>query len=331
VDNAPDAALRSPATESPQQPRGHPYGAFVLRAGAGVAVVTFLLWHYDAKPIFHLLARERLGFFAATIVLYVAGQLMSAFRWQLLAQLGGFPGRYGEYFAYYFAGMFTNLFVPGLIGGDALRTLYLGRRYGRLGDAIASVAADRGVGLIALFWFAGACALFLNDQVGLPSSVIRPTLIAGGVAVAVWLAAPLLARFASLIRGRLERFVSPVMPYLSRPLALLPAIALSVLLQASLALCQYLLALGLGLDISLSAFMLCVPIANVVASLPITLNGLGVRETAYLFLFGMVGVGKPDAIALGLLWFASTMLGGLTGAIPFVATRMPLTAQVPES
>jgi hypothetical protein len=34
----------------------------------------------------------------------------------------------------------------------------------------------------------------------------------------------------------------------------------------------------------------------------------------------MAGMRKEDAIALGLLWFAATMIGGLTGAIAFVMT-----------
>jgi len=96
-----------------------------------------------------------------------------------------------------------------------------------------------------------------------------------------------------------------------------------VILQASLAICQYLLARGLGLNVPLAAFMLCVPIANVFASLPITLNGLGVRETAYLVLFSLAGIAKADAIALSLLYFAATMIGGLTGVFAFVTTEMP--------
>ena len=60
-------------------------------------------------------------------------------------------------------------------------------------------------------------------------------------------------------------------------------------------------------------FLLIVPISGVLASLPVTLNGLGLRETAYLFLFGMAGVSRDDAIALGLLYFAATMVGGLFG------------------
>jgi uncharacterized membrane protein YbhN (UPF0104 family) len=61
----------------------------------------------------------------------------------------------------------------------------------------------------------------------------------------------------------------------------------------------------------------------VLAALPLTLNGLGLRETAYLYLFGMAGVSREDAIALGLLYFAATMVGGLVGGIAFVTTEVP--------
>ena len=96
------------------------------------------------------------------------------------------------------------------------------------------------------------------------------------------------------------------------------ALALSVLVQSELAACQYLLARGIGVNASLSLFLFCVPVAGVFASLPLTVNGLGVREGAYLVLFGMAGMDRSNAIALGLLWFVSTALGALPGSIAFV-------------
>ena len=116
-------------------------------------------------------------------------------------------------------------------------------------------------------------------------------------------------------------------PYLHHPAALIPAIALSIVLQITLAAGVYLLAAGLGMTVPLSLFILCVPIANVFASLPLTLNGLGIRESAYLVLFGMAGMRKEDAIALGLLWFAVTVVGGLTGAIAFMTTPAPIPGE----
>ncbi|MGA7871932.1 MAG: lysylphosphatidylglycerol synthase transmembrane domain-containing protein [Candidatus Binatus sp.] len=317
-----EPAASAPAVESAARP-AHPYRAFAMRAGLGVAVVAVLLWRYDARPIFRILSRERGFCFAAAVALYLAGQAMCAYRWQLLAAILKVHSRYSEFFAYTFVGMFTNLFVPGLLGGDAARSVYLGRRHGRMGEAIASVVADRAVGLLGLFWLAAIAAMFLNFA-AIPRSVIASTVAVGAIALAGFLAAPLAARLIHLMPRPIRRAGGIVAPYLHHPAPLIVPIALSVVLQIGLAVSQYILAAGLGLTVPLSLFILCVPIANVFASLPLTLNGLGIRESAYLVLFGMAGMRKEYAIALGLLWFAATMVGGLTGAIAFVTTPAPI-------
>ena len=96
---------------------GHPYRGFLVRAILGLALLTFLISHSGGKAILSLLARERVAYFAAAVALYVAGQVMSAYRWQLLAARVSIHGPFREFLAYYFIGIFTNLFVPGLVGG----------------------------------------------------------------------------------------------------------------------------------------------------------------------------------------------------------------------
>ena len=315
-----EPAASAPPAQAPTR-KGHPVLGFALRAGAGLAIVTLLLWHYNLRPVLHQLARERPAFFLAVVAIYVAGQVMSAYRWNLLGAILKIPAPYIDYLRYTFIGMFTNVFVPGLVGGDALRAVYLGRRHQRMGDAIASVVADRIVGLIGVFWMAGIAAAALS--VKLPRSVTLPTIVVGAIALAGFAALPLIGKLAARMQTRIAAVAATIAPYLSRPLAMIPAVGLSIALQLSLAVCQWILARGLGLSAPLTLFVLCVPIANVFASLPVTLNGLGVRETAYLMLFGMAGMAKADAIALGLLWFAATALGNLTGVVSFVLTETP--------
>ncbi len=306
--------------------RRHPLRGFALRAVTGALLLAFLIWRYGGNAIVSLLARESPAYFIAAVALYLAGQVISAWRWRLVAGIVEIRGSFREFLAYNFIGMFTNLFVPGLVGGDAARALYLGRRQGRLGDAAASVLADRGAGLLVVFWFGAAAAWPLGRGI-LPPIVIRTTMLIGILAMAGYLAAPLIARGARLTPRGPARYVALIAPYLQRPFSLFPAIILSMALQLSLVICQYLLSLGLGLAIPFWVFPLCVPIANVFASIPVTLNGLGVREGAYAVLFTLAGLGRTDAVALGLLWFASTALAGLMGIFPFLTTSIP--AQYP--
>ena len=325
-----------PANDAPAHELGAPtpsapsYRAFAVRIGLGVAIVGFLLRHFDARPALHVLARERQLYFVATIAIFLAGQVMCVWRWQLLAAVLNLRGPFSEFMRYCFIGLFTNRFVPGLVGGDAARAFYLGRRHGRMGEAVASAVADRAYGLLGLFWFAAMIAVTVNHG-RLAPKVIRPILAVGIVSFAAYLASPIIARLIHLTPRPVRRALGIVAPYLHRPASVLPAIILSMILQVALAVCQYVLALGLGLHLPLSIFMLVVPVSGVLASLPLTLNCLGLREAAYLYLFGMAGIGRDDAIALGLLFFAATMVGGLFGAIAFVTTEVPARGSQVES
>ena len=315
----PSDGKRSPGAEATATSTRHVYRNFALRAIVGIAIVTFLLWRYDARSILSLLVCERLAYFAAAMAAYLSTLVLCAYRWRLLAAVLRLDAPFTDFLAFRFIATFANTLIPGVAGGDALRAIYLGRRTSRLGEAVASVLADRIVGLIGLFWLAAGAAIFLRER-GLPSALTTLPILTGFIALAVFVASPLVIRFARLMPSRFSRYASLIVTYLEHRSALLAALALSVVVQSVLAVCQYLLALGIGIDAPLTLFLFCVPIAGVFASLPLTINGLGVREGAYLVLFGIAGVGRTNAIALGLLWFACTTLGALPGALAFVAT-----------
>ncbi len=111
--NKPISVANTGAVEEGSQPRrDRSRIAFGLRVGLGLGLLSILFYLYGFRRITGILARERLEFFVAALALYLAGQVMSAYRWMLLARLNGLAGRWREYLAYYFIGMFTNLFVP---------------------------------------------------------------------------------------------------------------------------------------------------------------------------------------------------------------------------
>jgi uncharacterized membrane protein YbhN (UPF0104 family) len=310
--------------------KAHPYRAFLLRAVLGIAIVFFLVRYLDARSAFRIVVREKLSFFLAGGVLYVAGHALAAYRWQLLAGMVGLHGSFVEFLALYFVGLFINLFVPGQVGGDAGRALYLGRRHDRMSEAIASVIANRGYGLLGLFWIAAGAALLLRGR-GLPARVTEPVMVVGAMTVVAYASSPWLADLIHLTPRPVQQAGSLVAPYLRDPLGVLPAIGLSIAFQAALAGAQWLLALGLGLDLPLPPFLLIVPLASALSSLSVTPAGLGLRETVYLVLFGMAGVGRNDAVALGLLYFAITMLISLGGgAIAFVTTDFTPQVRDPD-
>lgn len=311
----------------PSRPR-RAIGSYALRAALGIGILSLVLSRLNFHQLLDLLTRERPLYFLAATLIYVGGQMVAAFRWRLLARMLGIGGRYLEYLLYFFIGAFTNLFVPGLVGGDAARALYLGRRHHELGKAVASVVADRGFGLLVLIWFSAVTVALLGRGI-FPSSVTTPIFVIGIVTAVGYILMPAVGAVRKILPRRLAATVEMLLPYLNGRIALIPALALSLFLHFIQVAAQYVLGLGLGLKIPLWMFLLCVPTTNTLASVPLTFNGLGLREGIYVVLFGMAGIGKPDAAALGLLWFATTTFAGLCASAAFIAAPTPVERQDP--
>ncbi|HTY55369.1 MAG TPA: lysylphosphatidylglycerol synthase transmembrane domain-containing protein [Candidatus Binataceae bacterium] len=305
-------------TAAPSKMRGRI--GFAIRLILGLGLLAFLLSRVDRVALFHQLARERLAYFLAALMLYIAGQIVASVRWRYLAGMLALYGSVFEFIVYFFVGVFTNLFVPGLVGGDAARTVYLGRRKGHIGRAAASVAADRLTGLIALFWFAASCVALFGRGI-LPRAMIVPVLAVGVAALVGLIAMPFVLRAIEFMPARFSKISATLAPYMGQPIALTPAIGLSLILHSSQVVCQYLLAVGAGMKIPFWFFLVSVPTTNFFATMPITLSGLGVREGLYIYLFSLIGVPKTEAVALGLLWFTTVTISGLCGAAAFMVAK----------
>jgi glycosyltransferase 2 family protein len=303
-------------------------GSYVLKAVLGIGILSFVLSRINLSQLLHLLTRERPAYFLAATAIYVAGQMVATCRWQILSRMIGIVGNYLEFLLYFFIGAFTNLFVPGLVGGDAARALYLGRRHHEIGKAVASVVADRAFGLLVLIWLTAVCVAVLGRRI-FPSAVTTPIFLIGAVTAVGYLLMPAASALEKIMPRRIAATIVMLSPYLRGRIALIPALALSLVLHLLQVVAQYVLGFGLGLTISPWLFLLCVPTTNTLASVPLTFNGLGLREGLYVVLFGMAGVGKADAAALGLLWFAITTFAGLCASAAFIAAPTPIERQTP--
>src|SRR5262249_41831335 len=111
-------------------------------------------WAQVGQAFAHL----RLEFWLAAVGLYALTQVVSALRWQLLAQPLGFQRSLGQFVRYYFIGMYFNLLLPTSVGGDVVRAWYLDGRSGRRLPAFLSVFVDRFSGLRVLLALAGVAA-----------------------------------------------------------------------------------------------------------------------------------------------------------------------------
>jgi hypothetical protein len=63
----------------------------------------------------------------------------------------------------------------------------------------------------------------------------------------------------------------------------------------------YLVGLSLGINLSFIYFLAILPLATIVAQIPITINGLGTREAVLIGLFSFFGIGAAKVFSMSII------------------------------
>lgn len=273
---------------------------------------------------------------AAAYALNVVMIGIMAYRWQLLYDEVERPG-YRQILSVSFMGVFFNNFLPSTIGGDAYRTMYMSRTRPQDGvsGSLSIVYVDRVTGLLGMA-LVGLVALLLSvGRIELPSGVVYWIgLLFTGLTLGLLLS--LNPRFHSQIlnllssvlgqRGqrwhiKLGHLFEQLAAYSNRRGLLMKALTLSVILRVIWIVGCYLIGLSLNLAVPFMAFLVAVPLIELIRMVPITLQGIGIREGLFVLFFAYYGVSTPDATLLAILVYLLLNLNGIVGGFLFMASR----------
>jgi uncharacterized membrane protein YbhN (UPF0104 family) len=311
--------------------------AFVLKLLVSLGLLVFFLSRIDFSQFVRVVTSADLFYLGLILVAYAAGQVVSCVRWIVLAYPLGFHFSFTEYLSFYFIGMFFNLFAPSTIGGDASRVFYLTRgskagkeSWGRQAThALVAVLTDRIVGMAVMVWVA-AFALVLFPQYPVPDVVRYATFGLSLAFFGSWFFLPLLNRMLRWLGYSAGEYLRlSLETYWGRQQIILNAVLLSVIVHLNQGAMQFYLAKAVGLEIPWSYGFILYPLVGIFSALPISFNGIGLREGGYLFLLTQIGVSSEKAIAVGLLWFLVIVLDSLIGGVLYVARRSGAASENP--
>jgi uncharacterized membrane protein YbhN (UPF0104 family) len=247
-------------------------------------------------------------FFSADHTLLIVGgaatvvqTAISAWKWLILIGRRNSSIRFWELMRIYLAANFVNLFTPSFIGGDAYRTAKLRNISGGVGRAFSTVIVDRITGLIALIFLAGigAISLFIQHDRFVFDGAFLVLLTLSGVAGLMFLKATL-ARWpvtsAPAVRAVAEEILQAIQP--GRTLVM--CLALSLLFQANVIVINWIYGSALGLSATFQQLVLIVPLVYLLEMVPLSINGIGLREGGFALLFAVAGLPSEQGLALGL-------------------------------
>ena len=297
---------------------------------AGLAAV-FFMSRAKLPEIGRTLAGASWGWLAAAFSLHALGLLFSAYRWQILAQAQGDRIPLGYLVKSYIVGRFFNTFLPTSVGGDVVR-MGDGAKYSTsCVKSSAIVVVERMTGIIVLFAFALLASLLRMDMARrIP--VVGLALVLGAAGL-IGIAVFFLPGFGRLLHrgpahGRLGRlfeklrlFRDTIVEYRSHPAAFARATVWAVLLQLNVVLYYVIIGRALGLTIPALDYFVFIPLVLLLQLIPVTINGLGIREVAYVAVFAFYGLSSSAALSFSFVEIAFGLLVGLLGAALYAARR----------
>ncbi len=294
------------------------------------AILYFVLRKAGIREVYLTLREMNPLSFVAALMLYLLSLFTSTIRWKvLLTPLGKNFGNMSTFrlFSLYLMGAFFNRFLPGMVGGDAVRTYYLYKDTDRGSLSLATVFADRYMGFLAMITLGLTAIPFgINKIRGTGVEWAVPVIAMIFIAVSFFIFVLKIGKRFSTIR-RFHKYFSKLK---HSPVILLKAFTLSIIIQVFGIISVYILSVGIGADASLVEYFLFIPIINTLTTLPISISGLGIREGAFVMLLGLTGISPQVATSISLAWFLAYTVGSLPGIIVYIKWRVKNEAEDPS-
>ena len=254
-------------------------------------------------------------------IFLVLSNFICAYRWKMLASVLGFERRFSEYSKYYFMGLFFNLFLPSTIGGDFSRTYYLAQDKSRYKKALATVLADRFIGLSILFLFASCGLIFAVNNSSFPATYKLVIVI---LTMGIFGVVPFIPKIVNLFFKK-ENYITHVFNasslsvYWQNNKLIAQSLIWSAILQTVVVVCHVLIGYSMGLfQIPIWYYFIFYPIVAVLAFVVPSINGIGVREWAYAYFLGLVGVTYVNGITYAFIWLTLNTLTSLVGGLVYM-------------
>ncbi len=295
---------------------------------AGKLVVTLflllaLLYKLDVESFRQVISRVNPWFLFVAFFVTCASNVLVAFRWQALLRSRHYYLQLAALTRYYFVGIFSNFFLPTVIGGDITRGYYLRKSGVGWKEAIGSIMVERILGFAATVALALVATLLGFNLVADMSIKIGVIVFGVGCFSALLFlyrrTAPL--NFRIPVAGKLKALTDliQIAQDYKKTRVLGYAFLISVASQLVGIASIYCIGLSLGSSTGFAYYLILLPITWLVSMVPISINGLGLREGAFVFLFVSVGMTKEMAFAISALSLLQAIAQGMIGGLFFVA------------
>jgi glycosyltransferase 2 family protein len=268
--------------------------------------------------------------FAAS--LHIIGFYLCSLRWHLLLRAQNAAFSIPTLALSYLVGIFFNSFLPGTMSGDVVRAMDTSGKVGSFGSSILVVFVERLTGIIALLILGGLAFLLGGHEVlgyqNIKFFIVLLTLLI--FFSLFFLFHPrgyyLIEKILKYIpffsvRGKLEKIAGALRVFSGKEKVFGLCIIISILFQANVVFHYWVIGKALGIDIHWMLYFAIIPVSILILMIPASINGIGLREQVFIFLFGNIGVSTVLAVSLAWIAFGIALFQAVIGGVVFAIRK----------
>ncbi len=304
----------------------------LIKVGISLGLIAFLVYRIDWAGVATNLEAVSVWVVVAAIGLQFAMYVVGTWRWSVLLALHRLGHRIKSLLPIFFIGALFNNLLPSVTGGDLLRAYYIYKQRHGIAVAVSPIITERVVGLVTLIGLATLAINYveIENSVTAMLRALLPLLFIGSVVALVlighsrvyWPVHRFFERWQHVKAVEaLLRIAEAGHRYVNRPGVMLRLVALSLLGQIIEILLFWLLGRGVGAELAIWNYAVIVPLIFVVASLPITIGGHGVRETVAIAFFGLYGMAEDQSATIMVVFLAVLLITSLPGLYFFMSMK----------
>ena len=301
---------------------------FFIKLLVSGALLYYLFTKIGVENFLDKLSTANLWWVLAGIGSFLISNFLGSLQWYLLMRQSGMDLTYRKTVEYYFIGLFFNNFLISNLGGDVFRIYYASRSTEKTVGAISTVFLDRFIGFTMLTFLSliGGLLILQENYLETIVPVLFITLFFWILIFAVFFNRPLAKKIhpffvwllpESIVQKMIDLY-EVLHQFKDAKLFLLKLMGIGFLVQLFRVGIHYFAGLALNIHPGFQTFMLFIPLIALLASLPISIGGLGVREQSGVVLFARAGISAGLAASMEFLAYLLTVVGSLPGAVLYL-------------
>jgi uncharacterized protein (TIRG00374 family) len=290
--------------------------SLLLKLSVTTVLVGVIVWLGGVTDVIGIMGRMHPGYIALVLLVNTADRALMTFKWIQLLRSRGMDLPFLHAMRIYCASMVWGTFLPATVGADVVRAFSTSRIGLDSNVVVSSIIIERMVGFLSALLL-GLISLVLLSLSGSLDPRLRvawfvgtPLLIGATSVFALsfnkrafkWLESRLFYRWReNRLMLRFRHFYGIYRAYRDDKKILAVFFALTMGEQLLPILHLWLIAWGLGIEVSLLYVAGAVPLSMLISRIPVSIDGLGVFEGTFILLISLAGVSAPEAVAIAFM------------------------------